>query len=101
MKQQIDCLVAPNASGEYRKARQALYDAEKNLMQQVERVAQMRRDLPEGPEVPDYEFIGADGPVRLSQLFEAVGSRISLCITSCTGPTTTNSVRCARDGSTG
>ncbi len=71
MKQQIDCLVAPNASGEYRQARQTLYEAEKNLMQQVERVAQMRRALPQGPEVPDYAFIGADGPVRLSQLFEA------------------------------
>ncbi len=34
-------------------------------------MVQMRRALPEGPEVPDYEFIGADGPVRLSQLFEA------------------------------
>ena len=71
MKQQIDCLVAPNASAEYRRARETLYDAEKKLMQQVERVAHMRRDLPQGPEVPDYEFIGTDGPVRLSQLFEA------------------------------
>lgn len=71
MKQQIDRLVAPNASGEYRRAREKLYDAEKSLMQQVERVAQMRRDLPQGPEVPDYQFVGAGGLTRLSQLFEA------------------------------
>jgi predicted dithiol-disulfide oxidoreductase (DUF899 family) len=59
-----DRLVAPGASNEYR-------TAEKHLMHQIERVAQMRRDLPRGPEVPDYEFIGRDGPVRLSELFQA------------------------------
>jgi predicted dithiol-disulfide oxidoreductase (DUF899 family) len=67
----IDRLIAPSASGEYRQAREKLLAAEKNLMQQIEQVAQMRRDLPEGPEVPDYEFIGLDGPVRLSQLFQS------------------------------
>lgn len=67
----IDRLVAPGASSDYRDAREKLLAAEKNLMQQIEQVAQLRRDLPEGPEVPDYEFIGLDGPVRLSQLFEA------------------------------
>jgi predicted dithiol-disulfide oxidoreductase (DUF899 family) len=65
----IDRLIAPQASREYRDAREKLLAAEKNLMQQIEQVAQMRRDLPEGPVVPDYEFIGNDGPVRLSQLF--------------------------------
>ena len=67
----IDRLVAPGSSNEYRQAREKLFTAEKNLMQQIEQVAQMRRDLPQGPEVPDYEFIGRDGPVKLSQLFEA------------------------------
>lgn len=66
----IDRLVAPRASREYCDAREKLLAAEKNLMQQIEQVAQMRRDLPLGPEVTDYEFIGNDGPVRLSQLFE-------------------------------
>ncbi len=65
----IDRLVAPGASNEYRKAREKLLLAEKDVMQQIEQVAQMRRELPQGPEVPDYEFIGTDGPVRLSQLF--------------------------------
>ncbi len=69
MKTTIDGLVAPNASAEYRQAREKLFAAEKNLMKQVEQVAQMRRDLPQGPEVSDYEFMGIDGPVRLAQLF--------------------------------
>ena len=67
----IDRLVAPGASTEYREAREKLLDAEKNLMQQIEQVAQLRRALPDGPEVPDYEFIGLDGPVHLSQLFQS------------------------------
>jgi predicted dithiol-disulfide oxidoreductase (DUF899 family) len=71
MAKMIDRLVAPGATNEYREAREKLLAAEKNLMQQIEQVAQMRRALPQGPEVPDYEFIGLDGPVRLSQLFEA------------------------------
>jgi predicted dithiol-disulfide oxidoreductase (DUF899 family) len=69
MKTTIDRLLAPNASAGYRQAREKLFATEKNLMEQIEQVAQMRRDLPQGPEVPDYEFISLDGPVRLSQLF--------------------------------
>lgn len=69
MKTTIDGFLAPNASNDYRRAREQLYDAERKLIQQVEQVAQQRRTLPPGPEVPDYEFIGVDGPVRLSQLF--------------------------------
>lgn len=71
MAKMIDRLVAPNASNEYREKREKLLAAEKNLMQRIEEVAEMRRELPPGPEVPDYEFLGLDGPVRLSQLFEA------------------------------
>ena len=40
-------------------------------MQQREEVARLRRQLPAGPPVSDYEFSGADGPVRLSELFTA------------------------------
>lgn len=71
MATMIDLLVAPDASNEYREAREKLLAAEKNLMQHVEQVAQMRRNLPQGPEVPDYTFTGPDGKVRLSQLFQA------------------------------
>lgn len=70
MKSTIDRLLAPNASPAYREAREELYAAEKQLMQHVERVATMRRELSQGPQVPDYEFIGPDGPTRLSQLFD-------------------------------
>lgn len=56
---------------EYRKAREELRLAEIDLMQHRERVAAMRRALPLGPVVDDYEFIEADGSgsVRLSELF--------------------------------
>jgi predicted dithiol-disulfide oxidoreductase (DUF899 family) len=69
MKTTIDGLVAPNASDAYRGARAKLYVAERELLAHIEQVAQMRRALPGGPEVPDYEFVGLDGPTRLSQLF--------------------------------
>jgi predicted dithiol-disulfide oxidoreductase (DUF899 family) len=61
---------APNATTEYREAREKLYAAERKLLEDIERVAQQRRALPPGPEVPDYEFESAGGRVRLSQLFK-------------------------------
>jgi predicted dithiol-disulfide oxidoreductase (DUF899 family) len=70
MSKTIDRLIAPRASDDYRTARETLYAQEKKLMQEVERVARLRHELPQGPEVPDYEFLGLDGPVRLSQLFK-------------------------------
>jgi len=71
MKTTIDGLAAPNASNDYRAARETLYAAERDLIAHVEQVARMRRTLPTGPEVPDYEFVGLNGRVRLSQLFDA------------------------------
>jgi predicted dithiol-disulfide oxidoreductase (DUF899 family) len=61
----------PNESDEYRAARQALLVEEVELRRHAERVAEMRRNLPPGGEVPaDYFFIGEDGThVSLSQLF--------------------------------
>ncbi|MGD0882496.1 MAG: DUF899 family protein [Acidimicrobiales bacterium] len=62
-------------SGTYRDAREALRLAEVDLMRRREDVARMRRDLPPGPPVSDYEFVaygsgdGTDRPVRLSELF--------------------------------
>ncbi len=52
-------------------ARTELRAAELALMQQRESVAAMRRDLPPGPIVDDYEFGSSNGPVRLSELFGA------------------------------
>ena len=68
-------------SAEYLDAREKLRLAEIDLMQQREQVAAMRRALPPGPVVEDYEFLEgprslADGVgpvtrVRLSDLFTA------------------------------
>jgi predicted dithiol-disulfide oxidoreductase (DUF899 family) len=60
----------PNESAEYRKARTALLAEEIELRRQIEKVAEHRRALPKGGEVPqDYEFIGVAGRVRFSNLF--------------------------------
>lgn len=65
----------PNESTAYRDARNALLDAEIALRRQTEAVAEMRRALPPGGEVPqDYVFerIGAHfrpEAVKLSELF--------------------------------
>jgi predicted dithiol-disulfide oxidoreductase (DUF899 family) len=65
----------PNESSEYRAARAALLEAEKELRRSMEAVAAQRRALPPGGAVPeDYEFeeMGPDGAVRtvrLSELF--------------------------------
>ena len=70
-------------STEYREQRDALRIAELELMRQSERVAEMRRGLPQGPVVEDYVFLegpedldAGDTPVRsvrLSELFTAPG----------------------------
>jgi predicted dithiol-disulfide oxidoreductase (DUF899 family) len=62
----------PNESAEYRRARDRLLEAEIALRRQVEAVAELRRRLPLGGEIPeDYVFQeGEDAhPVRLSELF--------------------------------
>ena len=73
----------PNESAEYLAKREALRKAEIELMRQRERVAALRRELPEGAVVQDYSF--EEGPadldagdtpirtVRLSELFTAPG----------------------------
>src|SRR5207244_1379560 len=70
-----------NESEEYLGKRDELRMAEIDLMRQRERVAELRRNLPQGPVVQDYEF--QEGPanldagdtpvrrVRLSELFTA------------------------------
>jgi predicted dithiol-disulfide oxidoreductase (DUF899 family) len=71
----------PNESAEYRAKREELQLAEIDLMNQKEHVSEMRRRLPPGPPLKDYEF--KEGPrdldagddpvrtVRLIQLFTA------------------------------
>ena len=66
----------PGESDEYRQARDALLQAEADLRDRTEAVAEQRRQLPLGGTVPlDYEFLecdtatGSPRPVRLSDLF--------------------------------
>jgi predicted dithiol-disulfide oxidoreductase (DUF899 family) len=65
----------PNESAGYRAARNTLLDAEIALRRQTEAVAEMRRALPPGGELPEdyvFERIGADfrpEKVKLSELF--------------------------------
>jgi predicted dithiol-disulfide oxidoreductase (DUF899 family) len=62
----------PNETAEYRRARNALLEAEIALRSQIEATAQLRRSLPLGGKIPeDYLFEeGEDAhPVRMSELF--------------------------------
>ena len=58
-----------NESAEYRAARTALLVEEIELSRHIERVAEMRRALPPGAEVRNYEFIGENGPTDLAAMF--------------------------------
>ncbi len=70
----------PNESNEYRKARNALLAEEIDLRRHIERVAEMRRELPPGGVMrKDYEFVGENGPVTMSGLF---GGKPTLAIYS-------------------
>ncbi|MBB4185607.1 putative dithiol-disulfide oxidoreductase (DUF899 family) [Sinorhizobium terangae] len=60
----------PNESDDYRRARNALLAEEIELRRHIERVAELRRQLPPGGEVTkDYRFEGENGPVTLADLF--------------------------------
>jgi predicted dithiol-disulfide oxidoreductase (DUF899 family) len=70
----------PNESKEYRAARNALLAEEIELRRHIERVAEMRRDLPPGGKVAkDYRFEGENGPVGFADLF---GDKQTLAIYS-------------------
>lgn len=70
----------PNESKTYRQARDALLAEEIELRRHIERVAEQRRALPDGGEVPqDYAFIGEQGPATFAQLF---GDKTTLVIYS-------------------
>jgi len=63
-------LAMPGASHAYVEAREELRLAERTLTDLREAIAGLRRALPRGPAVQDYEFEDArGGAVRLSQLF--------------------------------
>jgi predicted dithiol-disulfide oxidoreductase (DUF899 family) len=57
-------------SAEYTARREALRSAEVDLMHQREKVASLRRQLPRGTAVEDFEFL--EGPARLEQGDEPV-----------------------------
>jgi predicted dithiol-disulfide oxidoreductase (DUF899 family) len=68
----------PNESAAYRKARNALLEAEVDLRKRIEAVAAQRRQLPPGGEVPeDYVFEGDQGRVKLSELFARGGALVA------------------------
>src|SRR6185503_18589423 len=61
----------PGETAKYRAARNRLLRKEITLRRALEKVAAQRRTLPLGGAVPeDYVFQSADGPVRLSELFD-------------------------------
>jgi predicted dithiol-disulfide oxidoreductase (DUF899 family) len=61
----------PNESAEYRQARTRLLAEEIELRRHIQRVAEMRRTLPDGGQASDdYRFLDADGKEhRLADLF--------------------------------
>jgi len=59
----------PGASDAYRTARMQLLEAERDIRDRIERVAALRRALPPGPKVREYEFFDGDARVKLSDLF--------------------------------
>ncbi|MGA3078618.1 MAG: DUF899 family protein [Bryobacteraceae bacterium] len=66
----------PGESADYRAARDALLAAERDLRQQVEQVAELRRKLPLGGELPeDYGF--EEGAADLADTATVVRGRLS------------------------
>ena len=60
----------PNESDQYRKARNSLLAEEIELRRHIERVAEQRRALPPGGEIPEgYVLEGENGPIKFSGLF--------------------------------
>jgi predicted dithiol-disulfide oxidoreductase (DUF899 family) len=51
----------PNEPADYREARTKLLAEEIDLRRHIQRVAALRRELPDGSEAKDYRFLDADG----------------------------------------
>jgi predicted dithiol-disulfide oxidoreductase (DUF899 family) len=62
-------ILMPGADEAYRRSRDRLRTAEIELRDRIEEVATMRRALPPGPVLPEYEFIEDGKRIRLSELF--------------------------------
>ena len=98
-----------NESDKYLSKREELRLAEIELMRQRERVAELRRGLPQGAAIQDYAF--EEGPanldagdmpfrtVRLSELFSAP-NRLLVVYQLMFGKKNTTRAQCARSGST-
>jgi len=54
------------ASDEYQAARERLLQAERDLRDQRERVAELRRELPQGPAIDDYVFDEGDPDLEVN-----------------------------------
>lgn len=67
----------PNESPAYRQHRDKLLAAEAALREQVETVAALRRELPLGGLVGDYEFDSANGKTQLADQFQRHQSLIA------------------------
>jgi predicted dithiol-disulfide oxidoreductase (DUF899 family) len=93
----------PGESGEYRRQRNELLEAEIELRRAIERVAAQRRGLPLGGPVPDdYSFeevADGGGEVRFSELFEA--GKDTLVVYSFMFPRYSGDTRTGPDGETG
>jgi len=93
----------PGESGEYRRERNQLLEAEIELRRAIERVAAQRRALPLGGPVPDdYSFeevADGGGEVRFSKLFEA--GKDTLVVYSFMFPRYSSDTRPGPDGETG
>src|SRR6185295_14089299 len=64
-------ITLPGESKDYREARERLLEAEISLRRQIESVAALRRELPEGRAVnEDYVFQEDNGTVKMSELFK-------------------------------
>ena len=97
-----------NESREYLAKREELRLVEIELMRQRERVAELRRHLPQGAAIQDYSFEegprdlnAGDAPARSGRLSELFTSPIvrSSCITSCMESGIPSLARCAPLGS--
>jgi predicted dithiol-disulfide oxidoreductase (DUF899 family) len=93
----------PGESGEYRRERNRLLEAEIELRREIERVAAQRRALPPGGPVPnDYSFeevADSGGQVRFSELFDPGND--TLAVYSFMFPRWSGDTRPGPDGETG
>lgn len=62
-------ILMPGADDVYRQSRDRLREAEIQLREHIEEVAALRRALPRGPVVPDYDFVEGGDRIALSELF--------------------------------